>query len=134
MEERLKHLDFIQGAIMRMNTNSFMIRGWTVVLLSAIFALAAKEADSRYLLVACFALPAFWALDAIYVSQERQYRGLYNDVRKGAVEDFLMDASSYNKGNSTWTKAAFSKTTLLFYLPMLLAVIIVVVWTIVCTR
>jgi len=128
MEEHMKHLEFIQNVITRMNTNSFMIKGWAVILLSAIFALAAKDADSRYLLIAFFALPAFWTLDAVYLSQEKQYRGLYDDARKGKVEKFQMDASSYNTGNNTWVKAAFSKTMLLFYPVMLAAVVIVLIW------
>jgi hypothetical protein len=43
MENKLKHLEFIQQAINRMASNLFLLKGWTVTLIAAMFALAAKE-------------------------------------------------------------------------------------------
>ena len=40
MEKKLKHLEFIQNVILRMNNNSFLIKGWAITLISALFALA----------------------------------------------------------------------------------------------
>ena len=37
-EDKLKHLEFIQNIITRMNTNSFLIKGWAVTIASAILA------------------------------------------------------------------------------------------------
>lgn len=42
MENKLKHLDFLQLVITRMNVNSFSLKGWAVTLVSALFAFAAK--------------------------------------------------------------------------------------------
>jgi len=39
------HLEFIQAIITRMGDNSFMVKGWCVTLISAIDALAAKDAS-----------------------------------------------------------------------------------------
>jgi hypothetical protein len=36
-ENKRKHLEFIQGVITRMNTSSFLIKGWTITLVSALF-------------------------------------------------------------------------------------------------
>jgi hypothetical protein len=47
MESKLKHLEFIQNVITRMNTNSFLIKVWVATLVSALFALAAKDANQR---------------------------------------------------------------------------------------
>ena len=47
-----KYLEFIQQTITRMANNSFLLKGWTVTLSAAIFALAAKDADTSPALVA----------------------------------------------------------------------------------
>ena len=97
-EKKLKHLEFIQNVITRMNTNSFLLKGWAVTLISAVFALAAKDANLEYILVTYIAIPTFWLLDGFFISIERQYRKLYDDVRVCAEEDvnFDMNAKKYN--------------------------------------
>lgn len=117
MENKRKHLEFIQNVITRMNSNSFLIKGWTITLVSALFALAAKDANVNYVLVSYIAIPVFWVLDGFYISQERQYRALYSDVASQDEEniDFNMNASGYCKGNRTWLAGTFSNTLKLFY-------------------
>jgi len=114
---KIKHLEFIQDVITRMNTNSFMIKGWAITLISAIFALAAKDANHLYALVAYIPLPMFWLLDGFFLSQEKQYRGLYDHVRNITEEkiDFSMDASSFDNGTNDWLSSTFSKTLFVFY-------------------
>jgi hypothetical protein len=116
-ENKSKHLEFIQNVITRMNSNSFLIKGWSVTLVSALFALAAKDANLNYVLISYIAIPIFWILDGFFISQERQYRALYNDVRSQNEDsiDFNMNASSYNSGNRTWLLGIFSKTLIPFY-------------------
>jgi len=124
----MKHLEFIQNVITRMNTNSFLIKGWMITLVSALFALAAKDADPRYVVVTYIAIPVFWALDAFYLAQERQYRALYNAVRIQESTDFSMDASSYNTGRNAWLRTLWSKTIWGLYLTMLLVAVLVMLW------
>ena len=110
VEDKRKHLEFIQNVITRMNSNSFVIKGWAITLVSALFALAAKDANLNYVLVTYIVIPTFWGLDAYYLSQERQYRGLYNDVakkRESAI-DYSMNASGYKEGRNTWVSSLFS--------------------------
>lgn len=116
-ERKLKHLEFIQNVITRMNSNSFLIKGWTITLVSALFALAAKDANLNYVLITYVVIPVFWLLDGFYISQERQYRDLYSEVAvKGENDiDFNMNASGYCKGNRTWLAGVFSKTLIPFY-------------------
>lgn len=40
-DNKVKHLEMIQAVINRMAQNSFLLKGWSVVLTAAIFALAA---------------------------------------------------------------------------------------------
>lgn len=117
MEKKIKHLEFLQNVITRMNSNSFLIKGWTITLVSALFALASKDANANYVLVSYIAIPVFWVLDGFYISQERQYRDLYAVVaaKDETAIDFSMDASSFNQGNRTWLAGIFSKTLIPFY-------------------
>ena len=52
MENKIKHLEMIQAIITRMNSNSFMLKGWAVTLVAGVFALASKEANEFYFLIA----------------------------------------------------------------------------------
>lgn len=117
MENKRKHLEFVQLVITRMNVNSFLLKGWSVTLVAALFAFAAKDSDIDYVLITYISTPLFWLLDAYYLSLERQYRGLYNSVKIKEEEDidFEMDASPFNKGNKTWLSSIFSITLLFFY-------------------
>ncbi len=117
MENKHKHLEFIQNVITRMNSNSFLIKGWTITLVSALFALAAKDANVNYVLISYIVIPVFWVLDGFYISRERQYRDLYSVVTKKdeALIDFSMDASVFSKSNRTWLAGIFSQTLIPFY-------------------
>ncbi|MCH8947952.1 MAG: hypothetical protein IH789_10050, partial [Acidobacteria bacterium] len=100
-EHTIKHLELIQAVITRLAQNSFAYKGWSVVIVSAIFALAAKEANPQYLLVALIPTMAFWGLDAYYLRQERLFRRHYDAVRTAPATDleanpFSMDTSPYN--------------------------------------
>lgn len=76
-DDHVRHLDFIQLTITRMAANSFLLKGWAVTLVAALFALAAADSERRFVLVAYLPITVFWLLDGFYLSQERKYRGLY---------------------------------------------------------
>ncbi len=78
--EQIKHLEFIQNVITRMNTNSFQIKGWSIIIVSALMAIYAPTQSNYFFLIAVFPTSIFWFLDAYYLNQERKFRGLYNDV------------------------------------------------------
>jgi hypothetical protein len=116
-ENKRKHLEFIQIVITRMNSNSFLIKGWTVTLVSALFALAAKDADQNYVLISYIPIPVFWILDGFFISREKKYRTLYEDVRvkNDSLVDFSMDISNYTSAKNSWIAGIFSKTLIPFY-------------------
>jgi hypothetical protein len=116
-EKKIKHLEFLQNVITRMNSNSFLIKGWTVTIVSALFALASKDANINYIIVSYIAIPIFWILDGFYISQERQFRDLYKEVitKTESDIDFDMDASKFDKGDRTWLNGILSKTLIPFY-------------------
>jgi hypothetical protein len=117
MECKLKHLEFIQSVIARMNSNSFTIKSWVITLISALFALAASGSNTNYVLITYIIVPVFWLLDGFYLSQEKQYRELYKEVsiKKESEIDFSMIANKYDKSNNTWISCIFTKTQIPFY-------------------
>jgi hypothetical protein len=38
MENKIKHLEFIQSTVGRMASNLFLLKGWTITLIAAVFA------------------------------------------------------------------------------------------------
>ncbi|CAL2106519.1 membrane hypothetical protein [Tenacibaculum sp. 190524A02b] len=73
-----KHLDYIQSVISRHNSNSFMIKGWTITIVSAIFALAGSLKEPILAIIPVMPILVFWYLDSFYLANERCYISLYN--------------------------------------------------------
>jgi uncharacterized membrane protein len=87
METKLKHLEFIQTAIGRMSTNSFLFKGWAITLAAALSSFAAVETRRALLVIAIFSTVLFWSLDAYYLWLERRFRDLYDKVRIMPLSD-----------------------------------------------
>ena len=119
-ENPVKHLEFIQNVITRMANNSFLLKGWTVTLVAALFLLAAQNANIRFPLLAFFPVIAFWVLDAYYLWQERLFRALYNSIRVKdemeihSDEAFYMSTMMYHEDVQSWARTMFSKTLFIF--------------------
>ena len=113
-----KHLEFVQTAVNRMSGNLFLLKGWSITLIAALFALAAKDANKFYVLIAYFPLFIFWSLDGYFLSQERKFRALYDYVRKleESEIDFSMDTRPFsNDPRNTWFSAMSSRTLVIYY-------------------
>jgi len=122
MENKRKHLEFIQGAINRMAGNLFFLRGWTITLITGVFALSAKEMNQVYICIAYFLIFIFWILDGYFLSQERLFRSLYNHVSNLPEKDidFSMNTNDFKKdAKNSWLSSIFSPTLLVFYLALL---------------
>lgn len=121
---KIKHMEMIQGVINRMASNSFSLKGWAVTLVAGIFALAAKDANGMFFLVAYVPIIVFWGLDSYYLMQERLYRALYEKVRNLAEEeiDFSMNAAlpEFRNDKNNFFNCVVSKTELWFYIPLAL--------------
>ncbi|NRA14952.1 MAG: hypothetical protein HRU04_05590 [Oceanospirillaceae bacterium] len=117
MEAKLKHLEMIQGIINRMAGNSFLLKGWSVILISALFALAEKDSNQFFLYLTYFPCIAFWSLDGYFLWQEKMYRKLYQEVTKKSVEtiDFDMNAVKFKSDVDSWFFVCFSTTLRLFH-------------------
>lgn len=125
MESKLKHLELIQGVINRMASNSFRLKEWSVVLVSAILFLAAREDSGEAALIGLAPALVFWGLDAYFLRQERLYRTLYDDVRmlEPTEIDFSMKTDIFEGKKLTWFNSLFSRTLLAYYAVVIVAVV-----------
>lgn len=91
-EYNVKHLEMIQAIIERMGNNSFVIKGWSFTSIGALFAFWFSNTSMWYILLLNFCVTIlFWFHDAYYLSLERQFRRLYDEVRLSDIEtDFRM--------------------------------------------
>jgi len=113
-----KHLEFVQAAVNRMAGNLFLLKGWSITLIAALFALAAKDSNQFYILIAYFPLFIFWSLDGYFLSQERKFRALYDHVRKleESQIDFSMNTQPFaSEHRNTWLGAIGSRTLVIYY-------------------
>ena len=96
MENKIKHLEMIQNIIARMASNSFIIKGWSVTGIGAIYAYWISNQNHRVLFLILFATILFWFHDAYYLQLERGFRNFYEEVRmKDESEiDFKMKVSN----------------------------------------
>ena len=128
MESKLKHLEIIQGVINRMAGNSFLLKGWAITLVAALFALFAKDNNHAYILIAYLPVIIFWILDGYFLSQERLLCNLYDDVRKFDEKEinFSMDTTNYKKDKqNSWVYSIFSTTLSWFYLPLIVLILFI---------
>lgn len=117
MEKKLKHLEMLQNIIDRMGRNSFSLKGWSVILVSASFALAASGTNRQLVYVAYLPSIMFWILDGYFLWQEKLFRAKYDTVRATPESeiDFSMDTSSVRGQVSSWISTIFSKTLLIYH-------------------
>lgn len=116
-EQVIKHLEIIQGVINRLANNSFLIKSWSMTIISASILFISRNQNFSEYISLSFLIPVlgFWILDGYFLWQERIFRGIYNDVRTQESTNFGMPISRQTK-KIKWIKAVFSKTLNIFYL------------------
>lgn len=115
---RLKHLEMLQQVIARMANNSFLVKGWSITLISALLAFATKDKMAAMAWIAFLPLIAFWLLDAFFLHQERLFRALYiknSQAPLNTPSDLSFDTSNVQAQTSSWFKTIFSKSLLIFH-------------------
>lgn len=131
----IKHLEFIQSNIARLNQCSFQMKGWMITIVSALLALYAgsinvetSRGNNMYIYIAIAPVVLFWFLDSYYLQQERKFRQIYNELidpaRSGQINKFEMPLSRYEGGKYSLLSAMVSKSEILLYLPMIVGLAI----------
>lgn len=117
MSDKISHLGFIQATITRMGVNSFVIKGWSITLVAAIFALASKDSNVKLVLLAYFPVIMFWALDGFFLYQEKLFRKLYEKVADGSIpsSEFTMDTRAIKYMVPSMIRVMVTKTLWPFY-------------------
>ncbi len=129
-DDKKKHLEFIQLAINRLASNSFILKGWNITLIVGLFALTLKDLSSSYLYLAILPALAFWGLDAYYLRQERLFRELYDSIRKTKRKDidpYSFSTQSVDGNVKNWFCTAFSPTVILLHGSVILFIIIFII-------
>lgn len=129
MERKLKHLEMIQGVVNRLAHTSFLLKGWSVILVSALFALAAADTDKLFVLLAYLPSLAFWGLDGYYLRQEKLFRALYDRVcdTKDENVDFSMNTKPVSEQVGSWWGVVVSKTIFVFHVAIIATITITMI-------
>lgn len=135
MEKKFKHLEMILSTIERMGNNSFLIKGWSITLVSAIFVVALQDKDKLTAIWTLFPAIIFWFLDGYYLWQERLLRSLYDYVRSLGENkiDFSMDTSlvrdvKFRGRRNIWINAVLSRTLFPFHGGMIIAIVALILY------
>lgn len=116
MEAKLKHLEFIQAAIARMATNSFLFKGWAITIAAGLAAFAAVESRTALLVLALVSTVLFWGLDGYYLWLERGFVNLHAAVaaKEEADIDFSMGIDKTDAARR-WLKTCWRPHLWVFY-------------------
>lgn len=91
-EEKTAYLQMIQEPISRMSTNSAIIKGFAAAIVAGIAALSFNDMSNWVLGLSFLPVLAFAVLDIYYLTLEKKYRFLFNQVRSGKHDiDFSME-------------------------------------------
>lgn len=115
-DDQIKYLEMIQALVERLASNSFVLKGWSVTVATALLGFAGSQQNAQVALLTLLPTLSFWGLDAYYLAQERRYRTLFGRVRKDQSTAFSFDAPEL--GFREWVRASFSVTTLFFHSPI----------------
>ena len=123
-DKRMRHLDYIQGIISRLNSNSFMIKGWAITIVSAVLALMATTNNKSLIAITALPIFVFWVLDSFYLQIERKYTALYQKVIEpdSTIPTLSLNIGMQQIANVPGTKffdSFFSRTMNGFYISLL---------------
>ena len=127
MESKHKHLEFIQGVVNRLASDSFRLKGWAVVLVAALFVLLVGQGRIELAAIGIVPVLLFWGLDGYFLWQERLFRALYDHVRglENGEIDFSMKTNAFSTGwKRSWIGTTLSITLILFYGALIAAIVI----------
>lgn len=114
-ENETEHLQLIQSIVNRMASNSFLLKGWCVTLLTALIALGIDK-HPKILVASILPILSFWYLDAFFLKTERAYRSLYNKMilKDETVPLFSLNPAHGGEQHTIW-QSLFSQTLSVFY-------------------
>lgn len=131
MDNKIKHLEFIQNIIARQAKNSFLLKGWIITIIVALLTFTSKDVTFKSILCIYALIFIFWMLDSYFVWQERLFRALYDYVRNLNENkiDFNMNVKSFKKNKDcSWWDISISRTLLIFYISLMVFTMLFFDW------
>ena len=135
VEGKVEYLQMIQGTIDRMSTSSAIFKGFTATIVAGVSALSFSDVNKWVLVLSFVPILCFAFLDIYYLRLERRYRYLYKQVRSNNHPvDYDLEAPKVSaikkadkKTNTRFWTCVLSLSIQLFYFPMLVISIIIVI-------
>lgn len=129
-----KEIDLIQNCINRMAQNSFLLKGWTILILAIVLAIMKDIGDPIYIsLIMLIPLISFWFLDALFLQKEKMYRKMYDWVLdKRSNNDFShlyeLDPNRFKENVDSKVKIMLSLSLVIFYgVPFIIIIAIFII-------
>ncbi len=132
-EIRIKHLEMIQGVMNRLAGNSFVIKGWSITLISALIVVAVDKGSGLFVFVGMLPAITFWILDGYFLWQENLFGQLFEEVRNRHLDDpekqLSMDTHPYSHKVPSWRETTLQigkrpNTLFLFHGAIIFAILI----------
>lgn len=123
---RLGHINIVQGIIGRLGGYSATVKNFSITLAAAAIAVNLAEDQKGLLGIAIMAVGLLIVIDAYYLSQERAFRDLYNEI----VGRPLSEAADLrvDRHNLEPLRALLSFSVWGFYLPQLVVITLLIIY------
>lgn len=133
------YFNSIQNIINRMAQNSFYIKAWTITIIAGILVLTFSILNiiifGTLLVISLF----FWVLDSYYLKLERIFRRLYNqkvqdynnEQKRKNMLLFDMNIKPFEDLEKKVIRIMISKSEFLFYIPIILIIVILLIYSLV---
>lgn len=129
-DDQRKHLDFIQAVVARLSSSSSAIKGWGLTVVTATFGFAAAKTVPAVAVLGIVVLGFFAWLDSYYLWEERKFRRLYDDARRGRVEVYSMNKDAY-AASCPQLAVIKSRAIVGFYGPLLVVGVLAALWSVI---
>ena len=127
-----KEIDLVQNCISRMANNSFLLKGWSISLISVILAIIYEKINPIQIsLILDIIILYFWYLDAYFLREERKYRKLYEWIIKERPKNnkrlYSLNAHRFDNKVDNIIDTMKSKTLKWFYgIPFTISIIVLI--------
>ena len=134
-----EYFSIIQNVITRMAQNSFYIKAWTITLIAGILVLTFSILNIIIFGTLLGILLFFWVLDSYYLKLERLFRRLYNqkvqdfnnEQKRKNMKLFDMNIKPFEDLEKKVIRIMISKSEFLFYIPIILIITILLIYSLV---
>lgn len=124
-DHRVEHLKLIQAVVTRMADMGAALKRYCIMVTAAALALAAGTQIAGIALLAAPPVAVFWALDAMYLRQERWFRELYDRATGDRVPLFQLTPPEEIRRSVGFRATLWSWATVGLYLPLIAFLVVV---------